>query len=461
MTNVNLRVSAHASASPACLPGVTGTGRLVKLASGAETRVVQLNNAATTPPFRATLEAVSEFLGTYGALHRGSGPHARATCEAVEAATQDIRRFLGLTDDHALLFTTNTSSAINLLARLLDLGSDQVVLTSEIEHTSNNLPWRFNSAADVVEIHADDTGLLDMVHLEQLTSSLAGKVAVIAVTGASNQTGVTAPLPRITELAGHAGALFFVDAAQLAPHRPIDLGASGVDALALSAHKLYAPFGLGLLALPRWVLDRIPVDPGGGSIDMLGEGTVVWSPPSTRHQTGTWNAAGIVGLGASCRTILDIGWDVLLDHEAILVQYAADRLGGIPGVRLHVPPVRYVVDDRIGTFPFSVEGYHHALVASILEHEFGIEVRSGTICNHRLVRRWFGIDDDEQRRIEALIEKGNRLASYGIVRASLGIQNVTDDIDALADALEAITVDGPRLRYREVPNDETFEPEGP
>jgi cysteine desulfurase/selenocysteine lyase len=458
MTRADVRAYAFDRPAASAMPEVAGTDRLVELSTGTTSRVVQLNNAATTPPFRATIDVLTEFLERYGALHRGSGPHARATCEAVEGATADIRAFLGVSAEQSLLFTVNTSSAINVLARLLDLGPDDVVLTSEIEHTSNNLPWHFNTAAEVVEVRADDTARLDVDHLEHLVSTLGDKIAVIAITGASNQTGAVPPLSRIAELAAGVGALLFVDAAQLAPHRPIDLSATGVDALALSAHKLYAPFGVGVLAVPARVLDRLPPDPGGGSVDMLGGDTIVWSPPSLRHQTGTWNAAGIVALGASCRTIAATGWDAVLDHEADLVEHAANGLGRIPGVRLHVDPQRYLLDDRIGVFPFSVDGLHHALVASILEHEFGIEVRSGTICNHRLVRRWFDVDDEEQRRIEAQIESGDRLASYGIVRASLGIHNRIEDIDALTDALETIAVEGPKLTYRPVPVDETFEP---
>jgi selenocysteine lyase/cysteine desulfurase len=453
-----VRAIAFDRRDPSDLPEVAGTDQLVELATGATTRVVQLNNAATTPPFRATIAVLTEFLERYGALHRGSGPHARVTCEAVDAATAEIRRFLGASDEQALLFTVNTSGAINVLARLLDLTPDDVVLTSEIEHTSNNLPWRYNTAGQVVEVRADDTARLDVDHLEHLVSTLGDRIAVIAITGASNQTGAIPPLPHIAELASRVGALLFVDAAQLAPHRPIDVSASGVDALAMSAHKLYAPFGVGVLALPARLLDRLPADPGGGSIDMLGGDAIVWAPPAVRHQTGTWNAAGIVALGASCRTIMETTWEPVLDHEAELVRRAADGLARIPGVRLHVAPERYLLDDRIGAFPFSVDGLHHALVASVLEHEFGIEVRSGTICNHRLVRRWFDVDDDEQRSIEARIESGDRLASYGIVRASLGIHNRAEDIDALVAALEAISANGPRLTYRPVPADETFEP---
>jgi selenocysteine lyase/cysteine desulfurase len=440
------------------LPQVVGSDLYDTLYDGTRTRIIQLNNAATTPPFRRTVETVNRFLETYGALHRGAGPRARLTFELVEQAVGQIRRFVGCGPEHSLLFTQNTSAAINLLARLLSLDSEDVVLTSETEHTSNNLPWRFNSGGTVAEIRAFDNGALDYDQLESLIRKWDRRVKVIAVSGASNQTGYIPDLKRIGALAHSVGALFFVDAAQLAPHRPLDMQADGIDALALSAHKVYAPFGLGLLVLPTGVLERVPVDPGGGSIDMISDREIVWAPAAERHQTGTWNATGIVALGASCQTLQEAGWENILQHEKELVHYTAGNLPEVPGLKLYVPPPLYLKENRIGTFPFNLNGLHHSLVAAVLEHEYGIEVRSGTICNHRLVRRWHAISDEEQHAREEKIQAGDRLATYGIVRASLGVQNNVEDIEALIKALTAISVYGYRLEYRPDPAHETFEP---
>ncbi|MCD2186766.1 aminotransferase class V-fold PLP-dependent enzyme [Actinomycetospora soli] len=441
------------------LPRVHDAGRPASLPDGRSVPVAQLNNAATTPPLQAVLDAVTAMLGSYGALHRGAGPRARVTVELVEEATAAIRRFLGAPADHDLLFTTNTSAAINQLARLLELGPDDVVVTSEIEHTSNNLPWRLQSAARVVEVRADDTGALDLGHLAETLHGLRGRVRLVAVTGASNLTGHRPDLVTLASLAHDAGALLFVDAAQLAPHRAIDMAAAGVDALAFSAHKVYAPFGLGVLALPRTLLDRAPVDPGGGSIDMLDDDAVLWAPPGERHQTGTWNATGIVALGAAATALLDTGWPAVEAHERALTAYLVHQLAGTPGVRLAVEEESYRTEDRIGAVPFHVEGRHHALVASVLEAEHGVEVRAGTICNHRLVRRWVGAEDAEQARVVAAIAAGDRLASYGVVRASLGLQNTRADVDRLVAGLTAIAVDGPRLSYRPLPAQECYVPD--
>jgi len=155
---------------------------------------------------------------------------------------------------------------------------------------------------------------------------------------------------------------------------------------------------------------------------------------------------------------VEAGWDVIEGHERSLVAHTASALAAVPGIRLTVPAKRYLTDDRIGTFPFVVDGLHHAMVAAVLEHEHGIEVRAGTICNHRLVRRWVGVSDADQARISAEIAAGDRLASYGIVRASLACHTTADEVDRLAAALTSITTDGPRGRYRAAPEHETYEP---
>lgn len=451
----------RALATPAPrLPEVVGSGAVVALATGDRKRLVPLNNAATTPPLRVTLDAVNDFLERYGALHRGAGPFARATADAVDAAVDRIRRFLGCGVDQHLLFCQNTSAAVSLFARMLALEPADVVVISEIEHTSNNLPWHFNTPADVVEVRAFDDGSLDLDHLEEILATYGARLRVVAVTGASNQTGFIPDLARLADRAHSHGALLFVDAAQLAPHRAIDMQATGIDALALSAHKLYAPFGLGVLALPTGMAERVPVDPGGGSIDMISDTGLLWAPPSLRHQTGTWNAVGIVALAASCAALTEAGWDAVGDHERALVARLAGRLPTVPGLRLHVPPSRYAGSDRIGTFPFTLAGIHHALLAAVLEHEHAVEVRAGTICNHRLVRRWMGVDDGRQAALEARISAGDRLASYGIARASVGLHNTAADVDDLIAALERVAVEGPRLAYEPVPAEETYEPAG-
>ncbi|HAU65982.1 TPA: hypothetical protein DCW61_01400 [Candidatus Uhrbacteria bacterium] len=441
------------------MPIVTGTSTFVDLVTEKHVRVVKLNNAATTPPFVQTVNALHTFFDSYGALHRGAGPHANKTVEVTEKALGTIREFIGASPEQTLLFTSNTSAAINFLARLMTLSEQDVILTSCIEHTSNNLPWRYNTRAKIIEVAAFSDGSLNMEDFREKAKLNGANLKWIAITGASNLTGYVPDMKRLSEIAHMYGARLFVDAAQLAPHRPINMVEQGIDALAFSAHKIYSPFGLGVLVLPKDMLDRTPVDPGGGSIDMISEKDIVWAPSAERHQTGTWNVTGIVALAESCRVMMATGWKIILDHERELVEYTAKNLAEIPDLTLHVPLEKFLSEDRIGTFPFTLKGYHHALLAAILDHEYGIETRAGAICNHRLVRRWFDVDDDTQAEIEERIKNGDRLASYGAVRASIGIFNTRKDIDRLVDALKSIQKNGPGLEYKPSPREETYSPQ--
>ncbi len=436
---------------------VVGQNRTVELFDGRGVNVTGLNNAATTPLFTATLNALTRFYETYGALHRGAGPNARATCEAVEIAIESIRYFIGARADHELLFTSNASEAINLGARLLrTFTKNRYIITSDIEHTSNNLPWRTHSQARILEISSDMDGKIDLQHLEDLLERYGSSVALVTITGASNLTGYIPPIEKIARLTRKHGALLFVDGAQLIPHRPFDMERLGVDLLAFSAHKVYAPAGIGVLAIPRNLLQQVPVNPGGGSIDMYSaKGKIIWAAESQRHQVGTANAAGIFALGTSLRQLLKIGWDHIVTREASLLGYLLQEMSEIPGIELHAAGTP--IQERTSVVAFSVKNQHHALVAAILEAEYGIEVRAGTICNHRLVRRWLNLGEEQQKQIEIKIAGGNRLASYGVVRASLGVQTTMDDVLRLLSALHSIASHGPTLRYQALEGEERFE----
>lgn len=437
------------------MPAVVGAHGHTSLGNGDMRRVVLLNNAATTPPFEKTLEAVNQYLQTYGALHRGTGPYANATFRNTEDAVRTIREFIGAGDEHALLFTANATMAINQFARLIPLKKEDVVITSTIEHSSNTLPWQYNIDTDArtVFVNAFDDGSLDYEELERAAQEHGANLRLIAITGASSLTGQILDVERVSRLAHAHGALLFIDAAQLAPHRPIDMRAQGIDALAFSAHKLYAPFGLGVLALPKKLLDARPRDVGGGSADMVSNTNTVWAPAIERHQPGTVNTTGIIATAASCKTIKDTGWPDIVDHERELTRYAAERLATVPGITMYVPPEKYITEDRLGIFPFNLDGMHHALVSAILDTEYGIESRAGTICSHRLVRRWFDVDDRSQKSIEKKVAAGDKLASYGIVRVSLGIHNTKEDIDTLVSALKEISAGKSARTYTPLPQE--------
>lgn len=423
-----------------------------------DNKTIMLNNAATTPPLQRTIKKMLSFLNEYGSFHRGAGPYATKTHLETNKALAYIKKFIGASKQQSLLFTNNTSGAINLFIRLLDLKKNDIIITSEIEHTSNNLPWQYNTKAKTIFTKAFDDGSIDYKDLEKKAKLHSNKLKLIAITGAASLSGYVPDIGKISKIAHRHKALLFIDAAQLAPHRPIDMHKQKIDALAFSAHKIYAPFGIGVLALPNQILKRQPVDPGGGSIDMITKKDIIWSSPEQKHQAGTWNVPGIIALGESCKSYMSYGWEKIIKHEQNLVNYMVEKLTQVPKIHLYFDARKYLEENRIGTFVFNIKGVHHALLSAILEHEYKIETRSGTICNHMLVRRWLKINDEQQTRINKRISSGNLLASYGIVRASLGFHNTKKDIDRLTKALAEIAISGHKRKYKALPKEGIYIP---
>ncbi len=303
------------------------------------------------------------------------------------------------------------------------------MLTLDVEHHANLLPWpragrghRVLAAAATVQETLGD-----------LRVALAAEpTALLAVTGASNVTGEVLPLAEIAELAHAAGARLAVDAAQLAPHRRIDLAATGVDYLALSGHKLYAPFGAGVLVGRRdWLDAGPPYLAGGGATRRVRSGdpgSVVtdWAPAPERHEAGTPNVIGAAALAAACHALQPVIDEAAPAHERALLERLVDRLDEIPGVtRLRIWPD---VADRVGVVSFVVEPYPAGLVAASLSAEHGIGVRDGRFCAHPLVERLTP-------------------AAEGAVRASLGLGTTAEDVDRLSDALDTLVERGPGWTY--------------
>lgn len=422
-----------------------GTHTYIRLPTGAIKRIVKLNNAATTPPFFEVLAASGAFMQSYDAVHRGSGIHAQQLVERLDWDVGTIAEFTG-GKEKGFLFTANTSEAILKLARLFRFSRQDVVLVSDVEHTSNYLPWKYASNAQVRTFPSDMTGAFSEDTVKEALENTEN-VKLVAVTGASNLSGFIPPIGKIAKIVHEYGAQLFVDAAQLAPHRPLELEKNGIDFAAFSAHKMYAPFGLGVLVAPvSWLEERTPIDPAGGSPDYVSEEKIVWTQGIKRHQPGTWNAHGIATLAQSMRVLARIGWKKIRAHEGSLARHLQGRLAASEDVRRY-GIVGKNAKDATPLFTFNVRNRHYALVSSFLANEHAISTRSGEICNHRLVARWHGLGTDEVARIARKVELGDLLAKPGVVRASFGIFNTIEDADALADALEKLCKNGPRLRY--------------
>jgi selenocysteine lyase/cysteine desulfurase len=441
---------------------IIGIDTRVPLLDGTERPYVFLDNAASTPAFRSVLRAVEEFLPWYSGVHRGTGFKSLLATQAFDAAHDRVGRFVGGDlRTNTVVFTKNTTECVNKLANRTAFGPDDVVITTLLEHHSNDLPWRKH--ARVIHIGATSDGRLDCAALRNAIHAARGKLRLVAVTGASNISGVVSPIHDIAAWTHAAGARLFVDAAQLAPHRAIDMLADDdpghIDFLALSAHKMYAPFGIGALIGPTAFFEEGEPDlVGGGVVDIVTLESAHWNHPPHKEEAGSPNVVGGIALAAAIDLLERAGMDAIAAHELELLEYAYARLRTIPGVVLYGPLDR--LNEKVGTIVFNVEGMHHSLTAAILGMEGGIGVRDGCFCAHPYVKELLHVTPGEDRVLTAEVLAGNKSRMPGMVRASLGCYSSKEDLDALVDMLGRIVRRDTRGTYMQNPATGAFHAKG-
>jgi selenocysteine lyase/cysteine desulfurase len=392
----------------------------VPLVNGTSTRFINFDYAASAPPLASVRRVVTTTMAHYASIHRGQSYLSRLSTAAYERARTTISALTGARDDDVTIFARNTTDALNLLQS----ATPGRVVHFDFEHHANLLPWR-RGASTTIPAAASVGGSLAALELELEHE----QAALVTVTGASNVTGECLPLPAIAQIAHRYGARLAVDGAQLAPHRPIDLATSGIDYLACSGHKLYAPYGGGALIGRRdWLDATRPHQFGGGAVMSVTLDDVTWKPSPARHEGGTPNLVGAVSLGAAFEALHAIGFDTIREHELALYQQLLDGLD-----RLGIAPLRLWPEshDLVGVASFNVPGYRADLVAAFLSAEHGIGVRGGKFCAHPLLQR-FGLGDG------------------GAVRVSIGLGTGSADVAALLKALDQLITDGPAWEYAEV-----------
>ncbi|HEX5688533.1 MAG TPA: aminotransferase class V-fold PLP-dependent enzyme, partial [Roseiflexaceae bacterium] len=357
----------------------------------------------------------------------------------------------------------NTTEAINKLAHRIPFRPGEVVLSSLLEHHSNDLPWR--CAAQVAHIGLDALGRIDEDQFESLLRQYAGRVRLVAISGGSNVTGAIAPIHRLAERAHAAGAEIFVDCAQLAPHRAVDMGALGdaahLDYVAISGHKMYAPFGTGaLIGRHDTFAQGMPEYVGGGTVVTVTPDEMIWAAPPDRDEAGSPNVVGAVALAAALEALGRIGMAAVAAHEAELTAYALRRLAEVPGLHIYGDADPHSAPERLGVIPFALEGRPHILVAAILSAEYGIAVRNGSFCAQPYLQQLLGLTDADLARVQADLQAGDRRNLPGLVRASFGMYNTVEEVDALAAALVSIARGEYRGEYEQDQASGDFRPRG-
>jgi selenocysteine lyase/cysteine desulfurase len=440
----------RAAAAPAAelRQRVLGVDQQVPLLDGSRVPYVNLDNAASTPPLREVAEAVARFLPFYSSVHRGTGFKSRLSTAVYERAHEVIGRFVGANPaSNTVIFGKNTTEAVNKLSYRLPLTPDSVVLTTMLEHHSNDLPWR--SRAQVVHVGATPEGRLDLEDFDRKLAEYAGRLALVTVSGASNVTGFIQPVHELARKVHAHGTRILVDAAQLAPHRKVDMRPDDdpehLDFVVLSAHKMYAPFGTGALIGPKEVfLHSGPEYSGGGTVDVVTLDEVHWAGTPDREEAGSPNVVGALAMAVAAEELLEVGMQSIAEHEAELAALALKRLGAIEGIRIYGESDPARAAERVGVIPFNLRGVSHFLVAAILGYEAGIGVRSGCFCAHPYVVHLLQLDAEEARTWRSQLLGGDKSHMPGMVRISFGCYNTEADIERLVDMLERIA----RREYR-------------
>ncbi|MEU9832502.1 aminotransferase class V-fold PLP-dependent enzyme [Streptosporangium sp. NPDC048047] len=446
------------------IPAVLGADLEVPVRGGRLVPYANFDYAASAPCLEPVSAAVAAALPAYSSVHRGAGYASQLTTARYERARHTVRAFAGARPDDAVVFTRNTTDATNLLARCLPEGTTVVVF--DTEHHASLLPWRravrlAPPAFPGEAVRATDRALAEIEGPK-----------LLVVTAASNVTGELWPIAALAHIAHRHGARVLVDAAQLVPHRPVNLTALDLDYVVFSGHKLYAPFGTGaLIGRPDWLSGAEPYLRGGGAVRAVTDGGEAdWhDDPEARHEAGTPNVLGAVALAAACDALTATGWTALVREEERLLARLRAGIAGIEGVRelsLWDP-----AHPRVGIVSFTVAGRTAREVAEVLSSEYGIGVRDGRFCAHPFVRHLLdahrpdtepqdahhpGADhldtrhqdihhpDTEPRdavrgtRRPVAADGGCDDGTASAVRASIGIGTTDEHVDRLVSALREI-----------------------
>ncbi|MCX5313575.1 aminotransferase class V-fold PLP-dependent enzyme [Streptomyces sp. NBC_00154] len=438
---------------------VLGKDVTVPLVTGGEVTYAALDYAASAPALQRVWDDVAAYAPYYGSVHRGAGYLSQLSTDLFENSRKAVAEFLGCRADDQVIFTRSTTDSLNLLAAAVP--ADCQVFVYETEHHASLLPWR---DARVTYLNAPRT---PAQAVETLERALADRdpygPALVCVTGASNVTGELWPVKELAAAAHAHGARIVLDAAQLAPHHPVDIDELDVDWVAFSGHKLYAPFGSGVLAgRADWLQDAEPYLAGGGASRKVARRTdggvdVEWHSTAARHEAGSPNVIGVYSIASACKALTEAGFDRLGAREQQLVTRVREGLAGVPQVKV----LSLFGDDapRVGVISFVVEGWNSSHFAAALSAEYGIGVRDGLFCAHPLVRTLLGSDPQDPGECGAPeAEPGelpqSRTDSTGgtpllnAIRVSFGAGTPDEHIERFVRAVKELVSEGAQWKYR-------------
>lgn len=444
---------APAASCAAPLP-VLGLDVRAPLATGGEVAYAALDYAASAPVLQRVWDDVAAYAPYYGSVHRGAGYLSQHSTALFEQSRATVARFLGCRGTDEVVFTRSTTDSLNLLASALPEGTRVYVF--ETEHHAALLPWR-GRERETTWLDAPRSPEQAVATLEEKLHAAPAGPKLVCVTGASNVTGEIWPVRQLAEAAHRHGARIVLDAAQLAPHHPVDIGELGVDWVAFSGHKLYAPFGAGVLAgRSDWLHAAEPYLAGGGASRTVVRGAdggvdVEWHSGPARHEAGSPNVIGAYAVASACRALTEAGFGELVARERKLTSRLLTALAEVPEVKVlslfggDSTEPRDAADGRVGVLSFVVEGWNSPHFAAALSAEYGIGVRDGLFCAHPLVRTLLGAGSEEPGGCGS---PASPAKSLNAVRVSIGAGTPDEHVERFVRAVRELVRNGARLRYR-------------
>ncbi|MCX5014361.1 aminotransferase class V-fold PLP-dependent enzyme [Streptomyces sp. NBC_00555] len=438
-----------AAVDPACAEPLPVLGRdvTVPLVTGGEVTYAALDYAASAPALQRVWDDVAAYAPYYGSVHRGAGYLSQLSTDLFEQSRVTVAEFLDCRPADQVIFTRSTTDSLNLLAAVLPAGCQ--VFVFETEHHASLLPW---TDAQVTYLNAPRTPDEAVATLER---ALADRdpygPALVCVTGASNVTGELWPVKELAAAAHAHGARIVLDAAQLAPHHPVSVQDLDVDWVAFSGHKLYAPFGSGVLAgRADWLQQAEPYLAGGGASRKVarredGGVDVEWHTTAARHEAGSPNVIGVYSIASACKALTEAGFENLVARERHLIAKVRDGLDDVPAVR-----VLSLFGDgapRVGVISFVVDGWNSSHFAAALSAEYGIGVRDGLFCAHPLVRTLLGSEPQAQGECGAP-EAAPGERSLNAIRVSFGAGTPDEHVERFVRAVKELVADGAQWQYR-------------
>ncbi|MEU4797419.1 aminotransferase class V-fold PLP-dependent enzyme [Streptomyces sp. NPDC023327] len=446
-----MSVSVVAADSSVCAPlAVLGRDVTVPLVTGGEVTYAALDYAASAPALQRVWDDVAAYAPYYGSVHRGAGYLSQLSTDLFENSRTAVAEFLDCRADDQVVFTRSTTDSLNLLAAALPAGCE--VFVFETEHHASLLPWRDARVTylDAPRTHAEAVRTLERA----LADREPYGPALVCVTGASNVTGELWPVRELAAAAHAHGARIVLDAAQLAPHHPVSVRELDVDWVAFSGHKLYAPFGSGVLAgRSDWLRAAEPYLAGGGASRKVarrpkeagGGVDVEWHESAARHEAGSPNVIGVYSIASACKALTEAGFEELVAREQHLIGKVREGLAEVPAVRI----LSLFGDDapRVGVISFVVDGWNSSHFAAALSAEYGIGVRDGLFCAHPLLRTLLGAESEEPGECGAP-EAAPGEKSLNAIRVSFGAGTPDEHVERFVGAVKELVADGARWSYR-------------